>query len=162
MEIVVRAAVLLLFLWMITRLTGRTTVGELSAFQLVLFVVMGDLIQQAATQQDYSVTAAVLAVGTFALLTIGLSVLNARVGRLRGVTHGIPVVIVTDGIIDHARLRSERLSRDDLTAAARQRGVRQVSDIELAVLETNGKISFFTRSDTHSSAGATPAGHQET
>ena len=148
MEIVVRAAFLFLFLWMITRLTGRTTVGELSAFQLVLFVVMGDLIQQAATQQDYSVTAAVLTIGTFALFTIALSVLNARVGRLRGITHGIPVVIVTDGAIDHARLRSERLSIDDLTAAARQQGIRHLGDIELAVLETNGKISFFTRAQT--------------
>jgi len=147
MEIVVRAAFLFLFLWLITRLTGRTTVGELSAFQLVLFVVMGDLIQQGVTQQDYSVTSAILAIGTFALFTISLSVINARAGRFRGITHGIPVVIVNNGEINYERLRSERLSMDDLNAAARQQGIRHISDIELAVLETNGKVSFFTRSE---------------
>jgi hypothetical protein len=70
MEIVVRAVVLFGFLWLITRVVGRSTLGELSTFQLLLFVTMGDLVQQSITQQDYSLTSGVLAVGVFALLTI--------------------------------------------------------------------------------------------
>ena len=88
MEIVIRAAVLFLFLWVITRVVGRSTVGEPSTFQLALYVVMGDLVQQGVTQQDYSVTSAVLAVGVFALLTLVLAWANARFPRVRGVTHG--------------------------------------------------------------------------
>ncbi|WP_016881785.1 MULTISPECIES: DUF421 domain-containing protein [unclassified Rhodococcus (in: high G+C Gram-positive bacteria)] len=145
MEIVLRAAVLFLFLWVITRVVGRSTVGELSTFQLVLYVVMGDLVQQGVTQQDYSVTSAVLAVGVFALLTLALAWANARFPRVRGVTHGVPVIIVRDGIPDVDRLRSERMSLDDLMADARQQGIRRFDDIELAVLETNGRVSFFTR-----------------
>ena len=57
MEIVVRAVVVFLFLWVITRIVGRSTLGELSTFQLVVFITMGDLIQQSVTQQDFSVTA---------------------------------------------------------------------------------------------------------
>lgn len=73
MEIVFRALVLFVFLWIVTRAMGRSTLGELSTFELLLYVTMGDLVQQGVTQQDYSVTAAVLAVGTFALLTFLLS-----------------------------------------------------------------------------------------
>ncbi len=73
MEIVIRALVVFLFLWLVTRAAGRATLGELSTFELLLYVTMGDLVQQAVTQQDYSVTAAFLAVGTFALLTVALS-----------------------------------------------------------------------------------------
>ena len=83
MEIVIRAVVLFFFLWAVTRAVGRTTLGELSTFQLLLYVTMGDLVQQAVTQQDYSVTAAVLAVGTFTLMTVLLSWLQWRFGRLR-------------------------------------------------------------------------------
>ena len=55
------------------------------------------------TQQDYSVTSAVLAVGVFALLTLALAWANARFPRVRGVTHGVPVIIVRDGIPDLQR-----------------------------------------------------------
>lgn len=144
MEIVVRAVVIFFFLWVITRVVGRSTLGELSTFELIVFITMGDLIQQAVTQQDYSVTAAVLAVGTFALLTIAISWINARSNRLRPVTHGVPVVVVHDGEPLLGALRQERMALDDLISAARQQGIERIGDIRLAVLETNGQLSFFT------------------
>ncbi|MFD6897026.1 DUF421 domain-containing protein [Rhodococcus sp. NPDC060086] len=156
MEIVIRAAVLFLFLWVVTRIVGRSTVGELSTFQLILYIAMGDLIQQGVTQQDYSVTAAVLAIGVFALLTLGLSWVNTRVPRLRGVTNGVPVIIVRDGVPDLHRLRTERMSLDDLMSSARQKGIRRFDEIELAVLETNGRVSFFIRSDGSAGEPAHP------
>ncbi|TCN54226.1 uncharacterized membrane protein YcaP (DUF421 family) [Rhodococcus sp. SMB37] len=156
MEIVIRAAVLFLFLWVITRIVGRSTVGELSTFQLILYIAMGDLIQQGVTQQDYSVTAAVLAIGVFALLTMGLTWINSRFPRMRGVTHGVPVIVVRDGVPDLHRLRTERMSLDDLMSSARQKGIRRFDEIELAVLETNGRVSFFTRADGGADEPAQP------
>ena len=97
MEVVYRALFIFAFLWFITRVTGRATLGELSTFQLLLYVTMGDLVQQAVTQQDYSVTASVLAIGVFALLTALLSWLNTRYRRLRPLTHGTPVIVVDQG-----------------------------------------------------------------
>src|SRR5919199_2508482 len=97
MEIVYRAAFVFVFLWFITRITGRTTLGELSTFQLLLYVTMGDLVQQSVTQQDYSVTSAVLAVGVFSLLTVAISWLNARVPAVRPLVHGVPVVLLESG-----------------------------------------------------------------
>jgi uncharacterized membrane protein YcaP (DUF421 family) len=90
MEVVFRALFIFAFLWFITRVTGRSTLGELSTFQLLLYVTMGDLVQQAVTQQDYSVTSAVLAVGVFAVLTVAISFLNSRFRSLRPITHGTP------------------------------------------------------------------------
>jgi len=144
MEIVYRAAFVFAFLWFITRVTGRATLGELSTFQLLLYVTMGDLVQQAVTQQDYSVTSAVLAVGVFTLLTVLLSWLNSRFTVVRPLTHGTPVVVVDHGEPVVANLRAERISLDDLMAAARNEGIARFGQIRLAVLETNGRISFFS------------------
>ncbi len=146
MEIVYRAIFMFLFLWIITRVVGRSTLGELSTFELLLYVTMGDLVQQAVTQQDYSVASGVLAVGVFALLTVAISYVNWRWPRARKVIMGVPVVVITDGepVVDS--MRKERLSIDDLMTAAREEGIRRFSDVELAVLEANGRISFFTRS----------------
>ncbi|WP_432570654.1 DUF421 domain-containing protein [Kineococcus sp. SYSU DK005] len=144
MEIVVRAALVFLFLWGITRLTGRSSLGELSAFQLILYTAMGDLAQQAVTQQDYSLTSVVLTIGTFTLITLALSWLKVRFPRVRPLVHGRPVVVVRDGDPDLAALSEERMSLEDLLANARQQGIRRLSDVEVAVLETDGRVSFFT------------------
>jgi len=146
MEIVYRAVFMFVFLWVVTRVVGRSTLGELSTFELLLYVTMGDLVQQAVTQQDYSVASGVLAVGVFALLTVGISYVNWRWPRTRSVIEGIPVVVVSDGEPVLDSMRKERLAIDDLMAAARQEGILRFSDVDLAVLESNGRISFFTRS----------------
>lgn len=144
MEIVLRALVVFAFLWLVTRAAGRTTLGELSTFQLLLYVTMGDLVQQAVTQQDYSVTGAVLAVGTFTVLTVALSWVQWRFPRARDVIGGRPTLVVADGQLQEAAMRRQRLSVADLLVAARERGIRRTADIEYAVLEADGKISFFT------------------
>lgn len=158
MEIVVRAAVVFVFLWVVTRVVGRATLGELSTFELILFITMGDLVQQGITQQDYSVTSAVLAVGTFTLLTIALAWVNARFPRARVVTHGTPVVVVLDGEPLVRSMRQERLSPEDLFAAARAQGIERISDVRMAVLEANGQLSFFTGDPVDGSSEKPDAG----
>jgi len=147
MEIVLRALVMFLFLWLVTRAVGRSTLGELSTFDLVLYVAMGDLIQQAVTQQDYSVTGGMLAIGVFALLTVFLSWTQWRFPRLRPFVNGRAIVVVRDGEPAEKAMRQQRLSLGDLLAAARQQGIRWLDEVDLAVLEADGRISFFTRTD---------------
>ena len=147
METVYRAAAMFLFLWIITRVVGRSTIGELSTFSLVLFITMGDMVQQSVTGQDYSFTGGLLAIAVFTVLTTALSWINSRWPRVRAITHGVAVVVVNNGEPIVTMLRRERLSIDDLMAAARLKGFERISDIRLAVLEATGQISFFRRED---------------
>ncbi|MTD14939.1 DUF421 domain-containing protein [Nakamurella sp. YIM 132087] len=154
MEIVYRAAAMFVFLWIVTRIVGRSTLGELSTFELILFVTLGDMVQQAVTQQDYSFTGGILTISVFTLLTVGLSWINARWPKVRTVTHGVPVVIVQGGDPLLDVMKHERLSLDDLMAAARQQGFERFSDIRLAVLEANGQIAFLRKGDRDGESGA--------
>ncbi len=117
---------------------------------------MGDLVQQGVTQQDQSVTSGVLAVSVFALLTVALSYVNWRWPRVRPLVQGVPVVVMRDGEPELETMRSERLSLDDLALTAREEGITRFADIDLAVLEVNGRISFFTRSSSGNSGGPEP------
>ncbi len=157
MEIVFRALFMFVFLWVITRVVGRSTLGELSTFELLLYVTMGDLVQSAVTQQDYSITGGVLAVSVFALLTVGISFVNWRWPRARPVVQGMPIIVVADGEPAMPALRKERLSIDDLMIDAREEGIARFSDIKIAVLEVNGRISFFTQSADDSSGAPDPS-----
>ena len=151
MEIIIRATVIFGILWLITRVVGKRELGQLSAFELLLLVTMGDLVQQGVTQEDYSVTGAVLAVGTFALLSVLLSYVSWRFPRTRPALEGQPAVVVRDGRMQGDVMRLERLPDTDLMEAARQQGIRDLSEVDLAVLENDGSVSFFRRrTDTSS------------
>jgi uncharacterized membrane protein YcaP (DUF421 family) len=152
-EIVLRALVVFTFLWIITRAVGRSTLGELSTFELLLYVTMGDLVQQGVTQQDYSLTGASLAVGTFALLTVALSWFQWRVPRVRPWVSGRPVLVFRDGQVLEEAMKSQRLAVADFLVAAREQGIRRTGDIEYAVLEADGRLSFFPYEDRET-AGA--------
>jgi uncharacterized membrane protein YcaP (DUF421 family) len=154
-EIVIRALVIFCFLWLITRAVGRSTLGELSTFQLLLYVTMGDIVQQAVTQQDYSVTAGMLGVSTFALLTVAISWTQWRIPQVRPLTSGRPVLVWRDGEPVEEAMREERLSVADLLVAAREEGIRSTRDIEFAVLEADGRLSFFTHESASDGAPET-------
>ena len=142
MQIIVRASVMFLFLWGALRVMGRKELAQLSAFELVLLVVMGDLIQQGVTQQDNSVTAAVLAVSTFILWMLAFSYGSYRSKKVQNLFEGQPVILVRDGRVLQKMLEYERLTVDELKDAAREQGIADLRQVSLGVIESDGKFSF--------------------
>jgi uncharacterized membrane protein YcaP (DUF421 family) len=146
MDLVVRAIVLFFFVFVLTRVVGKRELSSLEPFDLILLIVLGDAIQQGLTQDDYSVTGAVLVVTTFAVLQVALSFAGYRFGFLRRVLEGEPVVIVQNGKLIDRNLRRERLTAGEVAAEARQQQIESLDDVKWAVLETNGSISFIPKS----------------
>jgi len=147
MEIVYRAAVLYLFLFFITRVLGKKELGQMSAFELVLLLAMGDLIQQGVTQEDYSVTGAALAIGTFAVLILLGSYVSFRFPRTRPALEGVPVVIVRNGRLCEDVLHLERLTDTEVREALREQGIDDLAKVQVGLLEADGKFSFITGED---------------
>lgn len=145
MDIVIRAAVMFVFLAVITRMIGRRELGEMEPTDLILLVVLGDLTQQAITQSDTSLTGAALAIGTMALLTVAASYVSFRFRRARPVLEGVPVVLISEGEILRRNLHRERITIDELAAQARLQQIARLSDVRWAILETSGQISFIPR-----------------
>jgi uncharacterized membrane protein YcaP (DUF421 family) len=145
MDIVLRAIAVFAFIFFVTRVVGRRELSTLEPFDLILLVVIGDLVQQAVTQSDYSVTGAVLAVGTFAVLTVVVSYLSFRVTFLRPFLDGEPVIVVQDGKPIDRNLRRNRITVDELAVAARRHEVGSLEDVQWAVLETNGEITIIPK-----------------
>lgn len=129
MEIVFRAAAIYFFLWFITRVVGKRELGQMSAFELVLLVTMGDLIQHGVTQEDYSVTGAMLAVGTFAVLIVSFAYLSWRFPRSRPALEGVAVIVVEDGHLREDVMRLERLTDTEIHEALREQGIDDVHKV---------------------------------
>lgn len=146
MDLVVRAAIAYAFVYLLTRVIGRRELSSLEPFDLILLVMIGDLVQQGVTQNDFSVTGALLVGGTIALMTVGVSYASFRFPRLRPALEGEPVIVVENGKPIERNLRRNRITVEELAAAARQNAIGSISDVQWAVLETNGRISFIERS----------------
>jgi uncharacterized membrane protein YcaP (DUF421 family) len=141
-EVILRATCLYGFLWLVARGTGKRELSELTAFELILLVTMGDLIQQGVTQEDYSLTGALLAVGTFAFWILVFGYLSWRFPRTRPAIEGVPVVVLRDGRPLPEVLKLERLTLDELREGARNQGISDLAHVSIGVLEPDGKFSF--------------------
>jgi uncharacterized membrane protein YcaP (DUF421 family) len=145
MDIVVRAVVAFLLVFLITRIVGRRELGTLEPFDLILLVVLGDLIQQGVTQSDYSVTGMTLAVGTITLMTVLVSYLSFRFRRLRPLLDGEPIVMVQDGKVLDRNLKRERLTEEEVAMEARLQQIDSLDKVAWAILEKGGQISFIAK-----------------
>jgi uncharacterized membrane protein YcaP (DUF421 family) len=159
MDILIRSLAIFLFLWLIVRVGGKREVAQLSAFDMILLITVGDLVSQGILQEDYSVTAAVIAVATFAVAGMVLNSLAFRYPRFRPWLAGRARIVVRDGEPLLNTLAGERMTIQDVHEAARQQGIRRLSDIELCVLETDGSFSFFTRGEEDERDGS-PDDHE--
>jgi uncharacterized membrane protein YcaP (DUF421 family) len=165
MDIVIRAVVVFFFLWLVIRVSGKRQIAQLSAFDLILLVTLGDLVAQNIMQEDYSLTAAFIAVSTFSVLGIALSWTSFRFPGSRPLLEGRARIVIREGVPDLDLLRSERLALADLFEAAREQGITDLRDIDLCMLETNGTFSFFEHAGLnadgyHDDQGGAPDDHR--
>ena len=145
MDLVFRAAAIFAVVYFVTRLVGRRELTSLEPFDLILLVVLGDAVQQSLTQDDYSITGAFIVISTIAVLQVGVSYLNFRVPRLRPLIDGEPIVIIQDGKVIEANAKRERLTLDDIAEAARLQQIGSLEDVQWAVLETSGELTFLEK-----------------
>jgi uncharacterized membrane protein YcaP (DUF421 family) len=145
MDVVLRSICAFLFLIILLRVIGRRELSSLEPFDLILLIVIGDLVQQGVTQSDYSFTGLLLSVGTFAVLTVVFSFVTARVPKLRPVLEAGPLIIVEDGKLIEKNLRKERVTAEEVAAEARMREIASLEEVQWAVLESGGRISFIKK-----------------
>jgi uncharacterized membrane protein YcaP (DUF421 family) len=145
MDIVVRATIIFLALYALVRLMGKRELGQMTPFELIVLVVIGDLIQQGVTQNDFSMTGAVIAIATIAFWALVMSWLSYLSPRAERLLEGEPRVIVRDGEVLTANLRRNRLTRAEIESEMRLAGIGRLADVAWAILEPRGHISFIQR-----------------
>ncbi|MEG8023010.1 DUF421 domain-containing protein [Sphingomonas aerolata] len=147
MDIVLRASVTFAALYLLLRLLGKREIGQLTPFELVVIVVMGDLVQQGVTHNDFSLTGSILAIATFAFWALVMSWATYLSPRLETLLDGRPQVVIRDGELITANLRRDRITRGEVEAEMRLAGIAHMKDVAWAILETQGKISFIRKDD---------------
>jgi len=143
MDTVLRAVSIYVILLLVLRFSGRRTLGQMTAFDFVLLLVIGEATQQALLGDDFSVTTATIAIVTLVLSDIALAFVKDRFNNLDIVLDGQPLVLVEHGKPLQERLKKARISTEDILQSARKtQGLTSIEEIKYAVLETDGQISI--------------------
>lgn len=144
-EFVLRAVVVYVVVLGMVRLGGKRALGQITPFDVLLIVLLGNAVQNALLGTDTSLGGGLLLAATLILLNYGVGWLTTRSRRMERMIEGEPVVIARDGRLLAAVLRRELVSTADFDAALRQQGCVRVEDVELALLETTGHITIIPR-----------------
>ena len=141
-EIVLRTAIVYLFLVLILRLTGKREVGQMSILELIVILIISDAVQNSMVGENTTLWGGLIAVVTLFTADYLLKFASDRSRRIRKVVEGEPRLLVRDGRVLSKALKEERVNIEDVRAAARGVGIAQLDDVRLAVLETDGSISI--------------------
>lgn len=139
-----RSVAVYTFLLIAFRLCGKRQLGQLSAFDLVVLLIISNVVQNAVIGNDNSLGGGLLGATTILLLNLLVAYVTFRFRRADRVIEHSPTVLVRHGRILRDNLRRERLGPRDLRAALRHHGVVSIRDIRYAFLEEDGHVSVIT------------------
>ena len=146
MDIVIRAAILYLFIVFMLRLTGKRTLNEITAFDFVLILLIAETTDNSIIGDDHSIVSTFLAIITFCVLEIILTALKERFKTLDTWMEGKPIIVVQDGKLIKKFAETEKVDEEDvLEAARRYHGIQRLDQIKFAILEKNGGISVIPK-----------------
>lgn len=146
MDIILRAIVMYAFLMLLFRSTGKRSLSQITTFDFVLLLVVGEATQQALLGDDFSIIAAVLVICTLLMMDVGLDLLQQVFPRLAPIMEDMPLVLVDEGQCIDRHLKKSRLSQEDILEAAREKqGLERLDQIKYAVLERTGSISIIPK-----------------
>ncbi|TWI05744.1 DUF421 domain-containing protein [Aerolutibacter ruishenii] len=144
-QFVLRAVAVYVVLLFLIRLSGKRTMGQFTPFDMLLIVLLGNAVQNALLGKDTSLTGGILLASTLIAMNWLLGFITARSRRAERVIEGEPVVLARNGKLFDRALKRELVSRADFHEAMRQQGCADVSEVKLALLETNGQISIVAK-----------------
>ena len=155
-----RAAAVYVLMLVVIRALGKRTVGNFSAFDLLIALMLGDLVDE-IIYGDVRLIVGTAAIGTLAGLAAVDEYGSYASRRVRTLVEGTPTVVVRDGELIREGMRAERVNEQDVMAMLRLQGVQDVREVRLATVETDGELSVLkqewaepaTRADVDRTAG---------
>ena len=143
----VRSILLYFSIILAMRVMGKRQLGELQPFELVVTLLLSDLAAVPMQETGIPLLQGLVPILTLVVLEISLSFFSMKSKRLRAFLIGHPVILIRGGNLVQKELRRLRITIDDIEDAVREQGMEGVDAVEMAILETDGKISAFPKAE---------------
>jgi len=144
-ELVVRGAVVYVFLLVLLRITGKRQVGQLAPFDLVLLLVLSNAVQNSMNGGDNSLVGGLVSAATLVGLNYGVGVATYKSKKIESLVEGRPQILIHNGKLFEDVVAKARITHHELAAALRLAGVSCVEEVHTAILENSGEISVVAK-----------------
>lgn len=146
--IIFKTFVIYFLVALIFRIMGKREVGQLGTFDLVVFILIAELVAISIENKN-NFFLNLIPVLILVLLQVLISKLSLKSVKFRKIIDGTPTIIIKKGIIDFKSMVEQRYSLDDLLLQLREKDVSDISEVDYAILEINGKLSVFKKKDNN-------------
>jgi uncharacterized membrane protein YcaP (DUF421 family) len=143
--IIIRTFFLYALVLTIFRVMGKREIGELSILDLVVFIMIGEIAVIGIEDQAEPIMHSVVPMLLLMTIQVGLALLSLKSKKIRDVIEGKPIIIINKGKIDEKEMKRQRYNFDDLLMQLREKDIRNIADVEFAILEPSGKLSVFEK-----------------
>jgi len=142
MESVLRAAAVYLFVLVVFRISGKRSMSQITTFDFILLLIIGEATQQALLGDDFSFVNACVTIGTLMTLELAFSKAEGRWPTFGRVVGSLPVVVVEDGKLIESAAKQEGVTAAEILEAGREKhGLERMEQVKYAILERHGGIS---------------------
>lgn len=148
-ELVIRSIIVFVVLLMLLRLTGKRQVGQLAPNDLVLLLILANAVQNSMNAGDNSLIGGLISAVTLIVLNFITTKLVLRSKKVEYFIEGRPQILIKDGKLFQEALLDAGITQEELNGAMRQHSCKDVKDVQLAILETNGSISILQNPATN-------------
>jgi uncharacterized membrane protein YcaP (DUF421 family) len=149
-ELAIRITLTFLVLFTVTRMTGRIEISQMTFFNFVSAITIGTIGGAIVTSADFSILNGILALVGWGILTILMEFIDIKSKKARTLLSGQPIIVIKDGMIMEQSLRKVRVDINELKVMLREKNVFSISDVDYAILETNGKLSVLKKESKQS------------
>ncbi|MBD9536010.1 DUF421 domain-containing protein [Stenotrophomonas sp. STM01] len=144
-EFILRAVVVYVVVLTMVRVAGKRALGQFTPFDMLLLILLGNAVQNALLGQDTSLGGGLILAATLIVLNYFVGWVTTRSPAVERVIDGEPVVLARHGQVLHRVLQRELVSKADFSRAMRDAGCENIDEVDLALLEINGHITFLRK-----------------
>jgi uncharacterized membrane protein YcaP (DUF421 family) len=143
--IIMRTLLLYLLILLLFRLMGKREIGELSLLDLVVFMMIAEMAAIAIDNTHEPMMHTIVPMFLLMFIQIAFAMISLKSKKFRDLIDGQPTIIIKNGKIDEHAMRKQRYNFDDLLLQLREKNIRNIADVEFAILEPSGKLSIFEK-----------------
>ncbi len=144
-NIIFKTIILYFFIVVVYRIMGKKEVGKLSIIDLIVSILIAELAAISIEQYDSSILISIIPILCLVVIEILFSFVGLKSPKIKKLIEGSPIVIIKDGKLNFEAMKKLRYSLDDLISQLREQGIKNIQEVNYAVLENNGKLSIFQK-----------------
>lgn len=142
--LIVKTLILYFYIVFCYRIMGKKEVGNLSIIDLIVSFLIAELAAMSIEETERTIFVSIIPITMLVIIQISLSYLTLKNSKVRKFIDGNPTIIINDGKVDFKQMQKIRYSLDDLISQLREQGIKNLKEVNYAILENNGKLSVFT------------------